>query len=213
MRDIVIWGASGQAKVLNEALIGTDYRVVALVDNKKMPSLFDGIPILRGEKGLVHWLKRRGKSNDLFCAVAVGGALGSDRLELANLLKEKGLSIITIVHRTAFVAEDVVCGEGCQILANATVSTNSQIGHGVIVNTASSVDHDCVIGNGVHIAPGARLAGDITIGDYVFVGTGAIILPHLKIGKNSIIGAGAVVTKDIPENVTVYGNPARIVKE
>ncbi len=52
----------------------------------------------------------------------------------------------------------------------------------------------------------------IIIADNVFVGAGAFILKGVSIGKNSVVGAGAVVTKDVPENVVVAGNPARVVK-
>jgi len=47
------------------------------------------------------------------------------------------------------------------------------------------------------------------IGDRVRIGSNSTILP-VKIGNNVIIGAGSVVTKDVPDNCTVYGNPARI---
>lgn len=50
------------------------------------------------------------------------------------------------------------------------------------------------------------------VGDNVYFGTGAIIMCPVNIGDNVIIGAGAVVTKDIPSNCTVAGNPARIIK-
>lgn len=53
----------------------------------------------------------------------------------------------------------------------------------------------------------------IKIGNNVWVGGGAIICPHVSIGDNSIVAAGAVVTKDVPENVIVAGNPAKIIKE
>jgi acetyltransferase-like isoleucine patch superfamily enzyme len=43
------------------------------------------------------------------------------------------------------------------------------------------------------------------------IGAGSVILP-VKIGKNSLIGAGSVVTKDIPDNVLVQGNPAKIIR-
>lgn len=53
----------------------------------------------------------------------------------------------------------------------------------------------------------------ITIGDNVWLGGSVIVLPGVTVGKNSIVGAGSVVTKDVPDNVIVAGNPARIVRE
>jgi acetyltransferase-like isoleucine patch superfamily enzyme len=52
----------------------------------------------------------------------------------------------------------------------------------------------------------------VTIGDGAFIGASSIILPGIKIGSNSIIGAGSVVTKDVPENSIVAGNPAKLIK-
>jgi acetyltransferase-like isoleucine patch superfamily enzyme len=45
------------------------------------------------------------------------------------------------------------------------------------------------------------------------IGSGATILSKVTIGKNSIIGAGAVVTKDVPPNTIVAGNPIRVIRE
>jgi len=53
--------------------------------------------------------------------------------------------------------------------------------------------------------------GKTNIGNNVFLGAGSIILPGINIGNNSIVGAGSVVTKDIPANVVVAGNPAQIL--
>jgi len=53
----------------------------------------------------------------------------------------------------------------------------------------------------------------ITVGDNVWIGGGAIICPGVSIGANSIVGAGAIVTKDVPANVVVAGNPARVIKQ
>ena len=52
----------------------------------------------------------------------------------------------------------------------------------------------------------------ITIGDNVWLGGGAIVLPGVTIGANSVVGADAVVTKDVPPDVVVVGNPARVVR-
>jgi maltose O-acetyltransferase len=67
------------------------------------------------------------------------------------------------------------------------------------------------------IDPALRLqrleaAKPIVIGDNVWIGSGAIVLAGVTVGENSVIGAGAVVTKDVPANVVVVGNPAKVVK-
>ena len=53
----------------------------------------------------------------------------------------------------------------------------------------------------------------ITIGDDCWFGGSVIILPGITIGSNVVVGAGSVVTKDVPDNVLVAGNPAHIIKK
>lgn len=50
------------------------------------------------------------------------------------------------------------------------------------------------------------------IGDNVYIGAGALIMGPVRIGNNVVIGAGSVVTKDIPDNCVVAGNPAKVIK-
>ena len=56
------------------------------------------------------------------------------------------------------------------------------------------------------------MASPVHIGDNVWIGAKALILPGVTVGNNVVIGAGAVVTKDVPDDVVVGGNPAKVIK-
>jgi maltose O-acetyltransferase len=59
-------------------------------------------------------------------------------------------------------------------------------------------------------ATGLEFGRPVAIGRNVWIGGGAIILPGVTIGDGAVIGAGSVVTRDVPANATVVGNPARL---
>jgi sugar O-acyltransferase (sialic acid O-acetyltransferase NeuD family) len=206
---VVIWGGTGHARVIRDALDTRRWNVVAVFDRREIPSPFEDVPLFVGIDGFMHWIQTSAKSQTIAACVAIGGTDARSRLDTANFLRLQGLALPTITHRTAFVAKTAIHGDGCQVLAQAAVCANARLGCSVIINTASSVDHDCVIGDSVHIAPGARVAGEVVIEECAFVGTGAVVLPRVRIGAGAIVGAGAVVTKDVPAGVAVAGNPAR----
>jgi sugar O-acyltransferase (sialic acid O-acetyltransferase NeuD family) len=212
MADVIFWGATGQAKVLYEALLNTEYRIVAIFDNHEVVAPLPGIPLYIGSAAFGTWLTSRGIDDLLYFCTAIGGKYGHDRMAIHEHLCMNGLKPLTIKHRTAFIAIDAKLGQGCQILAQSAVCTHAQLGRSVIVNTAASIDHDCFIGDGVHIGPGATLAGEVIVGPYSFIGAGAVVLPRLRIGEDAIVGAGAVVTKNVPIGAVVIGNPARQIK-
>jgi acetyltransferase EpsM len=134
------------------------------------------------------------------------------RLALSNFVYERGFSLVTAVHPTAVVANDVQVSPGTVVAAGAIINPATQIGQNAIINTGASVDHECVIEEGVHICPGVHLAGKVTVGRATWVGIGATVTDHIRIGAGSIIGAGAVVVNDIPDGVIAYGVPAKVIR-
>jgi sugar O-acyltransferase (sialic acid O-acetyltransferase NeuD family) len=214
LKEMIFWGATGQAKVLRECMKGSGVELVALFDNNEdLPSPYEDIPLYHGVRGFEDWMKNRDSSEPLGFLVAIAGDRGKDRVKIQNYLEASGCIPLIAKHPTACVTESAIIGTGSQILANSTVCVETVIGPACIVNTGAIVDHECRIGAGVHIAPGANLAGCVEVQEYSTIYTGAVILPRITIGKGAIVGAGAVVIENVPAYTMVVGNPARVVKK
>ena len=210
-KDYVIWGSAGHAKVLASLIALHGGRVVALIDrDPEARSVLNGVSVLCGEEGFTHWHENEWNGPPLFGLVAIGGALGNDRLEIQDFLRERGVHIEPVQHPDASVCATATLGSGTQVLAQAVVSSDARIGDACIINHRAAADHECQLGDGVHLAPGATLCGCVRVGNNVMVGAGAVVLPRVTIGDNAIIGAGAIVTKDVPAGVVVTGCPARV---
>lgn len=87
-----------------------------------------------------------------------------------------------------------------------------------IIGKGTKIDHYCHIGHNVRIGKrcvitaGVIIAGSVTVGDDVFIGINSSIRDGIKIGKHAMVGMGSVVTKDVGDNWTVYGVPAKQVQ-
>jgi acetyltransferase-like isoleucine patch superfamily enzyme len=104
------------------------------------------------------------------------------------------------------IGKNVIINKGATILSPGKVEIEDNVLIGPEVKIAT-VDHDFYDRhNLLHF-------GKVTIKENAWIGIGAIICPGVTIGRNAVVAAGAVVTKDVPDNVVVGGNPARFIKE
>lgn len=211
--DLVVWGGTGNFKVLCE-LLKDRFHIAGYFDNNPhIAREYRGIPCLGNREALLEWVRRFEGAEKPSFIVSIGPGYGQARLDIHAELESHGLHPITAIHRTAFVAENARLGHGTQVYANATVCVDAEIGRACIINTAASVDHECVLEDGASVGPGASLAGLVQVGKNADIYTGAVILPRIRIGAGAIVGAGAVVLKDVPDHAVVVGNPARIIKD
>lgn len=208
---IIIVGAGGHARVVNEILrhyIYKNIEVVAFIDNVvSREEEIMGIPVL-GDHSLINKMVQKGEIKGFI--VAVGD--NELRTQYFNDIKKLGLEPINAVHPSAHIAYNAKVGTGVVIAAGATIATESEIGDNSIINTGVIVEHEDIIEKNVHIAPGTVVAGRVNIKEGTFIGAGSVIKEYSTIGINVVVGAGSVVLEDLPDNVTAVGAPAKIVK-
>lgn len=195
---IYIYGAGGHGKVAFHTLTQSSTKVENFIDDKAHGELC-GITILSPPQ-----------IQDLY-PYAIHFAIGNNaiRSRLQSEWNRLGIPAETAIHPRTTIYPGAKIGAGSLITAGTIIGPDTQLGDGCIINHNAVVDHDCVIGDFCHIAPAATLGGGVTIGRECLIGAGATILPYLTIGHNVTVGAGAVVTKNLPDNVTVVGCPAR----
>lgn len=99
------------------------------------------------------------------------------------------------------------------------IPSNTKIGYGLYLGHCVGIVVSCnaVIGNNVNLSHFVSIGGvegkAPIIGDNVYIGPNVSLIGDVRIGNNVTIGAGAVVTKNIPDNVTVAGVPAKIIQD
>jgi len=202
MTRLILIGAGGHGKVTADVAGETGYSDVVFVDQNFLERTSNGAwNIIGSVDELASIMKRRDK-----VFVSVG-----DNLARAKITNELDLPLITLIHPRAIVSKQAIIGEGSLIVAGAVINTDAEIGKGVILNTSCTVDHDCQIGDFVHVSPGANIAGGCSIGAGSWIGIGACVRQGIIIGANVMVGAGAVVVKNISDNTTVMGAPAKAV--
>ena len=105
---------------------------------------------------------------------------------------------------------------GIEIHPGATIGKRLVIDHGMglVIGETAEIGDDCLIYHGVTLGGTGKDVGKRhpTIGNNVLIGTGAKVLGPITIGSGSRVAANSVVLKDIPENSTAVGIPARVVR-
>ena len=111
--------------------------------------------------------------------------------------------------RNTYIGECCYINYLCTIIDNNEVRIGRHVMFGPFVQIYTAA-HDLRAELRIR---GIEVAKPIVIEDNVWIGGGAILLPGVSIGRNAVVGAGAVVTKDVPPNMVVAGNPARVIRE
>jgi acetyltransferase-like isoleucine patch superfamily enzyme len=156
-------------------------------------------------------------SNYEFCSIAPSVKLG-EMVKLSKFINMYGCTIGDETKIGAFVEiqKNATVGRRCKI------SSHTFICEGVMIEDNVFVGHSVTFVNDSYPRATAPDGGLQTESDWkvettvvkrgASIGSGATILANLTIGENAIVGAGSVVTRDVPPNAIVAGNPAKVLR-
>lgn len=206
-KKIVIIGAGGHAKVIADIIQKSEDIVLGFLDDniEKGKKIICDYEVLGKIEECVQ-LKEQDDNIEFIIAI------GNNKIR-KQIACEYKLKYYTAIHPSVQIGLDVEIQEGTVVMANVCINSSTKIGKHCIINTGAIIEHDNIIENYVHISPNVSIAGTVKVGENTHIGIGAVLKNNIAVCSNVIIGAGAVVVKDIIEEGTYVGVPAREIKK
>lgn len=216
MTDIILAGSGGCMRELiwqiqEQNKLAPTWNVIGYVDCKK-PEEAKGlvvgkqqIPYLGDDEFLLK------KTELVNVAVCVGTP--SLRKKIAEKLAQNvNVQFPDLILGDVKICEDAQMGKGCIISMDTRISTNVRMGDFVFLNMGAVVCHDGRLGDFVTLAPDVRLAGNVTVESESELGMGTGVIQGIRIGARVRTGAGSVVVRELPDDCTAVGVPARRIR-
>jgi UDP-2-acetamido-3-amino-2,3-dideoxy-glucuronate N-acetyltransferase len=150
--------------------------------------------------------------------------MGNFQIHLTSDVQSPNIGSGTRIWQFCVILPNAKIGSGCNICAHVIIENDVIIGNDVTIKSGVQLWDGLRVGDGVFIGPNTTFTNDrfpkskqypniflnTVIGSGASIGANATILPGITIGDGAMIGAGAVVTKDVPPNAIIVGNPGVI---
>lgn len=211
MKDLVIIGAGDFGREIANVVerincIENEWNLMGFIDDNAelQEKMIDGYKVI----GDSDWLNTIQNEIYAICSLGVAGT----RKKVVSKFTNSNIKWATLIDPDARLYKDSAVGEGSIICGGSILAINTKVQNHVIVNLNCTLGHDDIISDFCVVNPGVNVSGKVLVNECVDLGTGVKVIQGLTVGKNTTIGAGAVVIKDLPENCTAVGAPAKPMK-
>ncbi|MCA1593409.1 MAG: acetyltransferase [Acidobacteria bacterium] len=212
MKRVIIIGAGVHgrevAEILRHQVQAVDAAaLLGFVDDDKSlhGTVIDEVPVL----GDFSWFEGVDRSE---VAVICASGFSQARRVMVERASAIGLSFANAISPLVSLSPNAKVGQGVVMCQNSLACRGSVIEDHALVNLGAIISHDTQVGRYATLNPGVNLAGNVTVGEGSYLGIGCSVIQGISIGRWTIVGAGAAVIRDLPDNVTAVGVPARIIK-
>lgn len=212
MKDLILIGASGYGREIYDMIerLNKDvkaYNVLGFIDDNKdiWGTEINTVKVLGGSE----YVKKHFVNKSVCAVITIASASVKRKMveELDGYVEWE-----TLIDPTAIVSNYCHIGKGSLIGAFSQVGPNATIGEFCSILYACSVGHDAILEDYVSAMDYCDITGYDYLEEGVYLGSSVAILPNLRICKNAVIGGGAVVVKDLLEQGTYTGVPAKLMK-
>lgn len=207
-----LYGASGLgteylhlAKIINEKTPRWDGFVFVDDNPEKDGTTLSGLTIMNFKSALEKY-----GTDGIEFIISVGEPFIKDIL--FKKVIESGADVTSLIHPDIEVNETFSHGKGLVMHKFNGTPPYAVFGNNVLIQGTATMGHNLVLGDNVVVSSLSFIGGDTKIGKNTYVGPSSCIRNAVTIGENVIIGMGSVVTKDVPDNAVVYGNPAKVMR-
>ena len=187
------------------------YKIVGIVDSiKEIGTQLYGYTIIGRQEQL----------NELVDTYKIDGGIISigdnwSRYNVHNELKKikPDFEYFNAIHPSVCIGNNVSIGSGVVAMAGCIFNPSSAIGDFCFFATGAQIEHDCIIGDYASVSAGSVMGGHVKLGKLSAITLGVTVVDRISIGENTVVGAGSIVLKSLPNDVLVYGNPAKIIRQ
>ncbi len=214
-KRVIIIGGEGNGGVIASCIEDNrkrfndlEWEIAGFLNDFEKDKTINGYHVLGGTDEIEKFL-----NDDYFFMYAIhmiGRNVKSE--EVFNNMKIPMDRFATIIHKTAFVAENAILEPGVFVMSNCYVGPAAKIGYCTLIMANALIGHNTTVGPLCHFSVGSVTSSYINIGKVSDVTLGAKVLEKVKIGNYAVAGANALVTKDIPDYEIHIGSPAKFLK-